>query len=192
HFCWGQAPNLPNHPYGNPYWKSSISPTTQSQPFSSPSRIMRYIWPAYCSNHDYRGSQHATGDFYLLPGGKEQGLQTDRRHGRRFKNRKRGARIHASLVDAHPPCRPPRSREVSRDGAVPLQRNLGCNRRRSLCRKRLQTSACPRLGEGLQDHRQPHPVQPSFLKRRLPLRLFSLLRLLSPVLTGLFFLYACA
>ncbi len=56
-----------------------------------------------------------------------------------------------------------RSREVSRDGAVPLQRNLGCNRRRSLCRKRLQTSACPRLGEGLQDHRQPHPIQPSFL-----------------------------
>src|SRR5207249_11755972 len=29
--------------------------------------------------------------------------------------------------------------------------------------KRLQTSACPRLGEGLQDHRQPHPIQPSFL-----------------------------
>src|SRR5207245_4382241 len=41
-----------NHAYGNSYWKSSISPTTQSQPFSSPSRIMRYIWPAYCSNHD--------------------------------------------------------------------------------------------------------------------------------------------
>src|SRR5207244_6508432 len=96
-------------------------------------------------------------------GRQEQGLQVDRRHGRRFKNGKRGARIHAPLVDAHPPCRPPRSREVSRDGAVPLQRNLGCNRRRSLCRKRLQTSACPRLGEGLQDHRQPHPIQPSFL-----------------------------